>query len=175
VSPRHDLVEQDQPGPRRQGARQLEPLLLGERETAGRAAALGGEADEVEDVGGGPPGAGERLAPAPEGAGDDVVEHGHPGKRLDDLKRPRQPEGVDPRGAPAGDRLTREADLTAVRHEEPGNDRKQRRLARSVGPDDAHDLAGRDAQRDTVEGGEAAEALGHPAKLEQGRHAARSG
>src|SRR5213078_1502807 len=65
-----------------------------------------------------------------------------------------------------GDVLIDEDDLTVVGLDEAGDDVEDRRLACSVGPDQAEDLALVDREADVVDGVDTAEVLLHVAQLE---------
>ena len=71
-----------------------------------------------------------------------VLEHGHLGKELDELERPRDTPLVHDVGAPAGDVLAAEEHLAAGGRQHAGDAVEQRGLARAVGADDAEQLPG---------------------------------
>src|SRR5207249_11762932 len=79
-------------------------------------------------------------------------------------------------GPVAGDVLTEEPDPPPLRPIEARDEIEQRRLPRSVRPDETDQLVGGDRERDVVDGHDAAEALAQLAECQQGgrAHARRS-
>src|SRR5262249_43176566 len=65
-----------------------------------------------------------------------------------------------------------DADLSAVGHEEAGNEIEQRGLAAAGRTEQRHQLAAAYHQRYVIERGDLAEAFGHPPELDRGRLAA---
>jgi hypothetical protein len=110
---------------------------------------------------------------AGQGAHAHVLEHGHARERPRDLERPGEPEAADGVGREAHDRAAVEADIAAVRGQEPGEQVEDRRLAGAVGADEAEHLAQRDREVEPGDGSEAAEAPREPAGLEQRGHGRR--
>src|SRR5262249_51627810 len=102
-----------------------------------------------------------------------VLEHGHRRKEREVLERPRDTALDDPVRRCTQQALAIEDNLSAFRPVEPGHHVEERRLARSVGPDQADDLAARYVEGDAVECDDAAEAARDVPHLEQ-RHSARS-
>src|SRR2546427_583796 len=99
----------------------------------------------------------------------EVLEDGHAGERLRDLKAPHDAE--------AGPLVSREArDVPAVEEDPPAIGRERARhavdqggLARPVRADEPEPFAGPHVKADSIEREEAAEALGDRVDLEQGR------
>src|SRR5262249_17428178 len=72
------------------------------------------------------------------------------------------------------DRLALEADAAGLRHGVAGDRVEERRLAGAVGADEGDDLAGRDAERDAIDGGQSAEADRDLGDLEERRALSRA-
>src|SRR5205085_7182654 len=89
----------------------------------------------------------------------------------DVLERPRDPLADDPMRRGAEQALAVERDLARVRPVEPGDQVEERRLAGAVRADQPADLAALDAERDVVDGDDAAEAPRHVLEREQGHRA----
>ena len=104
----------------------------------------------------------------------EVLERGEPRKHADELERAPDAETSDAvgRGAPVTSR-SRNSDAAAVGRQEPGDAIEQRRLARAVRTDQAHQLARLHGEVDGVDGRHAEESLGEAADLEE-RHGYRS-
>ena len=85
-----------------------------------------------------------------------------------ELERPRHAEPANLVGRPAGQVHLAEADPPAVGPHEAGKDAEERRLARAVRADEADDLPRRDDEVDAGQGGESAEPLHDPPRLERG-------
>src|SRR5262249_38017207 len=94
---------------------------------------------------------------------------GMPGRRLGDVAE--TPARRDPASCEAE---AVDACLTGVGGEHAGEDAERRRLAGAVRAEETRDLAARDVQRDAVDGGAPAEALGELPRLDQAT-AARAG
>src|SRR5437588_850942 len=117
----------------------------------------------------------------------DVLEGGHQGEQPDVLERPADPEARDLEGT-AGPFHQREQrnrsrleQLLALEPNgsvggrvDPGDHVEERRLARSVRPDEAEDLALPDDEIDVVERAETPEHLRDPGGLQDGAHRACS-
>ena len=101
-----------------------------------------------------------------------VLENGQPVKRPRNLKGAADAEVDDPVRRLPADLPPLEPDGAAVGHERPGQHVEDGALARAVGADQAEDLALGDLERDVVDGGEAAEALGESSDAQ---HERRSG
>src|SRR5438034_925548 len=87
----------------------------------------------------------------------------------DVLERPANPERRDLVGAEAEERSPAERDAALVGGIEPREDVEERRLSRAVRPDDRRD-ARLEREVHRLQRGEAAEPLGHPSGVEEGRH-----
>src|SRR5262249_37245735 len=92
-------------------------------------------------------------------ADGDVLVHGQAGERLHDLERTHDASPRHQMGRHA--RYVRAAvkDAAFAPRQEPADDGEQRGLTGTVGPDQRGDLAGRDGERNVVDGKEAAEAF----------------
>ena len=136
----------------REGAREPDPLALAARELGrvARAVVAGGQVDEVEQLVHAL--VDPTLVPAEEPwHGGDVLGHGHVGKEprlLDDIADPAtELGGVERADAPVADADVAFGDVDqAVDHLHRG------RLAAARGPDEHADLAGRDDEREIVDG-----------------------
>jgi hypothetical protein len=129
------LVEQQHAGAGEQPDRDVDPLLVAAGETGDGLAAPLAQAGELEHL----LGRGVRvLASLQAGEEEQVLLDGQPlvERRL--------------LGHPA-DLSLFDLDLAAVRREDPGEDREQRRLARPVGPDHGHQLAGQRLEADPAQ------------------------
>ena len=109
--------------------------------------------------------------------GQHVVEQAHAPEELPRLEGPRQTESADlvrgtARRAPRGARA-REEDRARIGPVEAGQTVEERRLARAVGADQTHDLAGRDHEIHPVDRDQPAESLGEAPHGEE-RPAARA-
>ena len=98
-----------------------------------------------------------------------VVEHREPAEQGDVLERARHAEGCDLARPPARDVAAFEHDAPFVRLVEAGDHVEQRGLAGAVGADDRDDAALGDVDRHAVDGGDAAEVLGHVRNRELNR------
>jgi hypothetical protein len=169
VEATHHLVEQEQPGPRRQNPRHLQLFPLADREPPGegRRLVLELHVDELlaRELFRHPQVA--RPAQRPD---DDVVEHGHLRQRPDLLPRTRHPELADAIRREAGDGPAVEEDLPSRRRVEAGDAVEQRRLPCAVRPDEAEDRALFHREGHVRVRGEAAEELEDSAHLEERRH-----
>ena len=171
VQPRHDLVEQQQPGAGGESAGHLQALAVGEREVAGGHVATRSEPDEVHDLRGLPPGRPDVARPV-EGAHHHVLERGEPGEGLHELERPREAQAADRVGLEPDQGRVVEGDRAVARRVEAGDQVEHGGLAGAVGPDEPDDLAGRDREVEPVDGLQPAEALAEPADLQTRGHAA---
>jgi hypothetical protein len=168
-----DLVQQQQPRPRRQRAGQLQALALQQAELAGEPVRLAPQAGPVEHRGGQGEAPLAARASALLGGDQHVLEHGHVLERPRHLPGPADAEPAADRRVQVGHGQPIEADLAGVRGQLAGDDPEQAGLAGAVGPDDADRVAGADLQRQRVGDRDLAEALGDPVELEQaagGRH-----
>ena len=82
--------------------------------------------------------------------------------------KPTRRRGLD---VAALDRLAEQQGRALGRRQQPGQHLHRRRLAAAVGAEESEDLAALDLELDVVDGGEAAEALGQPVRLDRGRSA----
>ena len=165
-----DLVEQQHAGPGGERAGKLQALAIEQRQRAGAAVGLVGEAAALEQSGA----AGVDLALAPaaaEGRGDhEILEHRHAAERLRHLERARQPHAAAVLGFHAGDVVAFEHHAAAVGRDRAGDDAEQRGLAGAVRPDDAERLAAQEREVDIVGDDDGAEALGDFFEREDGGH-----
>src|SRR6267143_3008200 len=165
--PGHRLVGDQQPRPRRHGARQLELAQLDLRQAVRRRRRLVREADGFQDA--------QRLrvrigiaeADDVSQGHDQILQHRHAVEGARDLEA-----ACDTAARALVGRQAR--DLGAVEHDRarfvPQCARDtvdQGRLARSVRPDQAEALAGRDLQADLAQRGEAPEMLRHASYLKE--------
>ena len=182
----HRLVEQQEPGARRERTRDLEPTLLAVRQVLGQLVAAIGQADELERgerVRGDPP----LLGPHPHraeqrptqlGARPAVAAHARVVERAHVAEEPDVLEGA--RHAEWGDAVRRQAPHLVPGHDDSPGRRavdarhhvQHRRLAGAVGADEPADLPVLDDEVQAREGREAAEAHGETHDL-QHRHAGR--
>jgi hypothetical protein len=165
------LVEEEEPRRAGQRAREAEPALVAVRQGLGVAVGEVGEADELEQLrgtraGGAPPRA------RPERRGLDVLRHGHAGERAHALERARDADVREALRAPARRVDAVDLDPAGGRPLEPRHRVQERRLARSVRPDDAEDRARDDVEVDPVDGLHADEVDGE-ARVERRRPAAQ--
>ena len=93
-------------------------------------------------------------------AGQNVFKAGHLRKKPDVLEGPGNPLVDDAVGLVPGDILPVKPDPALIGTVNPGHDIKNRCLARSVGADEAGDLAAAHGQVQPGDGGESAEAQG---------------
>ena len=75
----------------------------------------------------------------------------------------------------ADDVIAEHGSLARVRSEKPADHADGRRLARAVGPEEADDLAGRDLERDVIDGDRLAEAFGQVRNVDDVRGRAAQG
>jgi hypothetical protein len=165
----HGLVEQQEAGRGGERAGDLEPLLVGQGEGGGDHVLLAREAGEREQLQRAGPRA-AHPARAPERPADHVLEHRHTPEAPHHLPGARDAEPAHPLRPRAGDVGAVEDDPALVRVERAADAAEERGLARAIGPDEPHDLARLDRQRDVAVGDQAAEALGAPLDLQQGGH-----
>ena len=98
-----------------------------------------------------------------------IVEHRHRREDLRHLERATDAEPGDVAWPQADELLAPKADRPRARVRVAGDQVDERRLARAVRADDAHDLLGRDAHVDVPGGHDLIEQLGEPAHLEHRR------
>src|SRR5437773_2090998 len=147
-------------------ARELQALLVDQRELRRETVRLALEADEREQTLGLRRGRARLAAGAPVETPDaHVVEGREPGERPHELERPRDALGAHTVGRPAGDITVAEADRAAVRHQGPGDQVEERRLAGPVGTHDPDQLAVRDGEADLADRAHSAERLRDPLHL----------
>ena len=156
IEPGGELVDQQEPRPRRQRAREVEHLLLRAIELGGGLIGEGGEIERSEQR----VDAARRIAGAAVGQRDrDVLAHG------EGEEGPRHLEGAidtgmhQPVRGQAADRASFEQDGAGVGPVEAGDDVDAGGLAGAVRPDEAEDFAGADAEAQDVERAKAAKAL----------------
>ena len=102
-----------------------------------------------------------------EGAHHHVLEHRHLGEGLELLEGARHAEPADLVGPESGDGMAVQQHLARVRRLKAREQIEERGLARAVGTDDADQLARAHLEGDVVVGHEPAEALRHPAHVQQ--------
>ena len=158
VEPVGRLVEHEQTRPGKKRGGKAEPLAHSEREAACLVVGHVGEPDllkEVVDV--------RRRSTG-------RAESGQRGEVLPRRERGVQAGGVDEARDIVGrrerppERRSQHLEAAAVGDAEAEQKAEQRRLPRSVRPDDPVDLPGRDIQVDTVERDDITESLGEPAR-----------
>ncbi len=169
---RHHLVEQQDLRPRRQRARRLELLALGQGEAIGDGAGLAGEAEPVEDLQRGLP-HGAAVGARLERADHHVLEHGQGAERLHHLEGAADAGMARPVGPQPGDVGAVEDDAAAVGREDAGDEVEGGGLAGSVRADERDDAALGHGEAHAIDRLQATEALGEPAHLEQRGHAHR--
>jgi hypothetical protein len=136
----HDLVEEQQARPRGERARDLQALAVGQGERGCGQAALGVQAQLLENGPG--KAAGFRdAAGAMQSADDDVVEHREPGEGLHDLESAPDPRGADLVRAQPIDSLSFEKNLAGIGRVDARDDVEDRGLAGAVRADQAVDVA----------------------------------
>jgi len=101
------------------------------------------------------------------GAHQHIVQHAEIGEDAAVLEGARQAERGQPFGGQAGDVAATQPRRAGVGLVEPGHEVEQRRLAGTVGADDADELALRDVEIDIVDGRQTAEPAREAANLEQ--------
>ena len=122
-----------------QGHRQRDPLLLAARQAAGAPLGQLGDADLGEHR----PGGGRRPS-RPDGGAAHQLGHGLGPREAHRLLHDAQV----PAGRGAARVLPADPDLAVLHREQARSEPDQRRLARAVGPEQRHALAGRDIQLD---------------------------
>ena len=162
----HHLIEQDHLGAEGHGTAHFEPAPLGQRQLAGQHIGAGSQPDLLEhDIG-----ALARVALPPvvqKRADHHVLDHREGHQRLGDLERASQAALGALVGPQFVDHFALQPDLAGGGFQLPGQQVEQRRLAGSVGPDDADDLARRHIEAHVVDGGQAEEALADVLDLEE--------
>src|ERR1700694_510584 len=111
-----------------------------------------------------------RLRAAEQRSDPHVLARRHRSEGFDDLERAADAELGHPMGRQAGNRYAVQENVAAVRVIDAADAVEQRGLARSVGPDDADDVALGDLEGHAVHGGHSAEALGDAAQLQLRLH-----
>src|SRR5439155_19832335 len=187
VEPGRRLVEQEQEGLGHQGTADLDEAAAPQAERLDGPVRHVVEAQEVErglrtlsPVGIGPPEVQQVLhqaaVPTPGALGhEQVVADAHAAEELDALERPPEAQPGPPVDREAGDVALVEHDPARVGSEDAEEAVEERRLARAVRADEADRLTRRHVEGDAVEGGDAREALGHLAGVEQRGAAAGGG
>ena len=146
------LVEEEQPRPAGEGARELDPFQRSVRQAGGRALGVLGDADVGERL--------ERVTAllalpleARRGmrADEDVLEHCHPREELEVLEGARDPEPDHAARPDALQRAAVEDDVAGVEPVEARDRVEGRRLPGAVGADQADDRALGDLEGDVVE------------------------
>ncbi len=181
VHARGGLVQEEQARFAGEGAGDLQLALLAVGEVAGEVLGLAVEADELQEFHG--PGAGggfgavesgsaeeggpEALAGAGVAADEHVFQDGHVGEEPDVLEGAGDACGGDLEGLGRED-LAFVADFALGGDVEAGEAVEEGGLAGAVGSDEADDLAAVDGEVDVADGGEAAEAHGDAACVEDG-------
>src|SRR4051794_4525081 len=172
------LVEQDHLGDEREGARDVEQLLLALREQARLAVELAVEAEDGGDVADAAPERGVAPQRRQHAQALPLVRDDRDGDRfgdrerredVDELERARHAAPREQHRADAGDVLALEADDACGRLQQPGEDVDERRLAGAVRTDDRDRLAVGDRERNAVERDEVAVRLAHVDRLDQRR------
>ena len=146
------LVEEEQPRPAGEGARELDPFQRSVRQAGGRALGVLGDAYVGERL--------ERVTAllalpleARRGmrADEDVLEHGHPREELEILEGAGDPESDHTARPHAAQRPAVQDDVARVEPVEAGDRVEGRRLAGAVGADQPDNRPLRDLERDVVE------------------------
>src|SRR5581483_475071 len=176
------LVQQQQRRVRGEGPGQLEAPLLAVGQVAGQLVGLVAQTRDSQQFGPLLPLAPLVLAPArvardhvPEGEGHPavhahhhVLDRGHAREEANVLKGAADAQRGDLVGPASLHRDPAEQDRALFRDVDAGEHVEEGGLARSVRPDDGRDVSFLEDEIDRVQGGEAAEALADPARLEQG-------
>src|SRR3990167_5163266 len=132
---RQDLVQEDEPGPRGQRARELEELALMQVQRRRQRRGAVGEPDEVEPTAGLPLGLATVEGRAAEHAGEgDVIENRQARERPRDLIRASDAEPGDAMAGLVGEVPPVEEDAARVGTVIAADDVDERRLAGAVGP-----------------------------------------
>ena len=159
VQPRQHLVQQQQPGPGGQRARQLQALAPAHGQVGGGLVQLRAQVDAARDGLGGR----QRVGPPRQAqvrADGDVLAHGLRAEGLHDLEGARHAQARGALRRHAGDVPAVEQHLALVRAQKTRQQSEQRGLARAVGTDQRADAAGWHRQADVLHGLQAAEADG---------------
>ena len=90
-------------------------------------------------------------------------------EQADVLERPRDADSEPVMGRHAGDVAAAEDDIPGADRKDPADQVDGRALARSVGADEAEDVAVRDLEVERIDGPDAAEILRQAAELEDRR------
>ena len=99
---------------------------------------------------------------------DHVVHYAETGKQAGDLKRARHAHGDPAVGFPIGNVLAVHQDLARGQRQDAGDEVKKGGLSRAVRPEDTPSLSLPEAERDIIDGHEAAELLGYALEFERG-------
>src|SRR3989475_13095487 len=167
-----DLVEQDDSGPRPEDAGELESFPFLDGQLRGHHVRLSSQSHEGEHVGGLFQGFGRfslRMVSKHHRDGD-ILAASHRQERLRDLVCLRNALSDDSMGGPAIDALPVPADCPLRGLFDTGNQVQQRRLARSVRPDEPDDLPLLNLQRDALHRSDAAEILVDVRDVEHASH-----
>jgi hypothetical protein len=168
--PAGDLVQQQHARRGGEGARELEPLAVEQREAARRPVRLVGEAALLEQL----DATRIDLALAPAAAErrrhHQVLEHGHGVERLRDLKGAADAHAAAPLRRQPRDIGSREQHSPGVRHHGSARHAEQRGLAGPVRADDAERLALGEREIDRLRHDHRAEPLGDFLEGENGGH-----
>ncbi len=154
-----DLVQQQEARLGGERARELQALALSGRERASVSLGLLGEPHLVDQLAR-PVARVPHVPRAGQGTDHDVVEDAEPLKRSQLLEGAGHSAPAHDVGRQAGESGPVQPHLALVRMVEARDDLEQGRLAGAVRPDDAHQLARLNVERDPAIGDDAAEALG---------------
>ena len=170
IEPREPFVQQQQARFRRERTREFEPLAVDIGEVGRRPPVLSANADAFEQqvdprlcIGGRYMWLLERE-PRP-----DVLAAVHAVEHADELERPRQSEARDLVRSKTRNVPAHQADGAGIGTQHARHQVERRRLARAVGPEQAHDLALSDVKAEIVDGDQAAEGAPQACDLKNGR------
>ena len=150
VEPDRRLVEQDQGRIEHQGAGELDLLLLAAGERAGGCMATFG--DDGEELGNPfDPASNQRVVGKDEGAHQHILPNRHAGEEAPILRHVNHAPSEPVLRRQAADVLAPKHHLAAGRSQKPADRLEDGRLSRTIGPDQAHDLAGFDGQIDALQ------------------------
>ena len=168
----HHFIEQQDARLGRQRTRDLEPLALGQGQRRGGLAAFARKAENFEHL----LGVAARLAHAAariQRADHHVVEHGHSGERLHQLKRAADAGAANLVGPAAVDTLSSELDDARIRLEHAGDQVEAGGLAGAVGPNQRDDAALGNGEAHILSGAQTAEALRQTFDFQERGHVTR--